>query len=146
MLKTGFLHTKAYKSKMEKKFPYIFDIPKEETYMFIILKNKCCIYILTVFFCGKTDVRYTLCERYTLCAGRPSLVANSGLPDDFSQNMLPKTPTENGNVGWDTRTLSESSFLKSAEIRCRRTQPPAKYCDNKKTSFFDMLILNFKSL
>jgi hypothetical protein len=62
------------------------------------------------FFSGKTDARYTLCERYTLCAGRPSLVANSGLPDDFSQNMLPKTPTENGNVGWGTRALSESSF------------------------------------
>jgi hypothetical protein len=62
------------------------------------------------FFRGKTDARYTLCERYTLCAGRPSLVANLGLPDDFSQNMLPKTPTGNGNVGWGTRALSESSF------------------------------------
>jgi hypothetical protein len=56
------------------------------------------------FFRGKTDARYTL------CAGRPSLVANLGLPDDFSQNMFPKTPTGNGNVGWGTRALSESSF------------------------------------
>jgi hypothetical protein len=63
-----------------------------------------------VLFCDKTDARYTLCERYTLCAGRPSLVANSGLPDDFSQNMFPKTPTGNGNVGWGTRAPSESSF------------------------------------
>ena len=80
-------------------------------------------------------------ERHSCALCRPSLVANSGLPDDFSQNMLPKTPTENGKVGWGTRALSESP-----EIRCLRTQPPAKYCDNKKTSFFDMLILNFKSL
>jgi hypothetical protein len=72
--------------------------------MFIILKNQRCIYILSVLFCGKTGARYTL------CAGRPSLVAISGLPDDFSQNMSPKTPTGNGNVGWGTRALSESSF------------------------------------
>jgi hypothetical protein len=78
--------------------------------MFIILKNQLCIYILSVLFCGETDARYTLWERYTLCAGRPSLVANSGLPDDFPQNMLHKTPPGNGNVGWDTRALSESSF------------------------------------
>jgi hypothetical protein len=86
------------------------------------------------FFCGKTDARYTL------CAGRPSLVANLGLPDDFSQNMLPKTPTGNGNVGWGTRALSESSF------KVGENSLPAKFCDNKKIIFFDMLILNFKSL
>jgi len=62
------------------------------------------------FFLGETDVRYTLCARYTLCDGRPSLLANSGLPDDFPQNIFPTTPPGNGNVGWGTRALSESGF------------------------------------
>jgi hypothetical protein len=108
--KPVFCRQKLISQKWIKKFQHFFDIPKEETFMFIILKNQRCIYILSVLFCGKTYARYTLCERYTLCAGRPSLVANLGLPDDFSQNMLPKTPTWNGNVGWGTRALLESSF------------------------------------
>ncbi len=62
------------------------------------------------FFRGETDVRYTLCARYTLCDGRPSLLANSGLPDDFPQNVFPTTTPGNGNVGWGTRALSESGF------------------------------------
>jgi hypothetical protein len=123
-----------------KNFQHFFDIPKKETFMFIILKNQRCIYILSVLFCGKTDARCTLCGRYTLCAGRPSLVANLGLPEDFSQNMFPKTPTGNGNGGWGTRALSESSF------KVGENSLPAKFCENKKISFFDMLILNFKSL
>jgi hypothetical protein len=41
---------------------------------------------------------------------RPSPVANSGLSDDFPQNMFPKTTPGNGNVGWDTGTLSDSGF------------------------------------
>ena len=58
--------------------------------------------------------------RYTLCAGRPSLVANSGLPDDFSQNMFPITQSGNGNVGRGTRARSEFSFKVGENL------PPAK--------------------
>jgi hypothetical protein len=63
-----------------------------------------------------------LCARdiCTLCAGRPSLVANSGLPDDFSQNMSPITPSGNGNVGRGTRTRSEFSFKVAENL------PPVK--------------------
>jgi hypothetical protein len=67
--------------------------------MFILLRYQCCIYILSVLFPGETDVRYTLCVCYTLCAGRPSLLANSGLSDDCPQNIFPTTPPGNGNVG-----------------------------------------------
>ncbi len=41
---------------------------------------------------------------------RPSLLAKSGLPDDFSQNIFPTTPPGNGNVGWVIRALSDSGF------------------------------------
>ncbi len=73
-----------------------------------------------MLFRGETNVRYTLCARYNLCAGRPSLVANSGLPDDFSQNMSPITPSGNGNVGRGTRARSEFS------IKVAENLPPAK--------------------
>ncbi len=41
---------------------------------------------------------------------KPSLVAKSGLPDDFSQNVFPKTPPRNGNACWGARALPESCF------------------------------------
>ncbi len=66
------------------------------------------------FFRGETDARYTL------YAGGPSLVANSGLPDDFSHKMFSKTPPGNGNVGWGTRALSEYSF------KVGENSPPAQ--------------------
>ncbi len=46
--------------------------------------------------------------RYTLCDDRASLVAKSGPAVDFSQNIFPKTPFGNGNVGRGVRVLSES--------------------------------------
>jgi hypothetical protein len=60
--------------------------------MYIILKNQRCFFIM-FFFRGEIDARYTLCVRYTLCAGRPSLVVKSGLPDDFTQNYFPLNPS-----------------------------------------------------
>jgi hypothetical protein len=72
--------------------------------MFILLRNQCCIYILSVLFS-----RRNRCALYFVRC-RPSLLANSGLPNDFPQNIFPTTPPGNGNVGWGTRALSESGF------------------------------------
>jgi hypothetical protein len=55
-----------------------------------------------------------------LCTGGPSLGAKSGLPDEFSQKMFPKTPPGNGNVGLGPRELSEFGFKVSENL------PPPK--------------------
>ncbi len=56
-------------------------------------------FILSVLFCSEIKTRFTLCMRYTLCAGGPSLGAKSRVPDDFPQKIFPTTPPGNGNVG-----------------------------------------------
>ncbi len=67
-------------------------------------KNQHCIFILSAFFCSKTE------KHYTLCSAGPSLGAKFGLPDEFSQKMFPITPPGDGNVGLGPRDLSEFSF------------------------------------
>ena len=72
--------------------------------MYLQRKNQHCIFILSVFFCSKTETHHTL------CTGGPSLGAKSGLPDEFSQTMFPITPPGNGNVGLGPSDLSEFGF------------------------------------
>ncbi len=72
--------------------------------MYLQRKNQHCIFILCVFFCSKTETHHTF------CTGGPSLGAKSGLPDEFSQKIFPKTPPGNGNVGLGPRELSEFGF------------------------------------
>ena len=72
--------------------------------MYLQRKNQHCIFILCVVFCSKTETHYTL------CTGGPSLGAKSGLPDEFSQKMFPKSPPGNGNVDLGPRELSEFGF------------------------------------
>jgi hypothetical protein len=76
---------KAYKSKTKINFSDFFYIPKREAFMDLQSKNQhcTCTFILSVLFCSEIKTRFTLCMRYTLCAGGPSLGAKSGLPDDF---------------------------------------------------------------
>ena len=79
--------------------------------MFILLRNQCCIYILSVLFSRRNRCAlYFVRALYFFVRVRPSLLGNSGLPDDFSQNIFPTTPPGNGNVGWGPRALSESGF------------------------------------
>jgi hypothetical protein len=73
-----------------------FNISTGEAFMYLQRKNQHCIFILSVLFCSKTEMRYTL------CTGRP---AKWGLADDFSQKMFPITPPGNGNVGMGPRDL-----------------------------------------
>ena len=72
--------------------------------MYLQRKNQHCIFILSVFFCSKTE------KHYTLCSAERSLGAKLGLPDEFSQKMFPITPPGNGNVGLGPRELSEFAF------------------------------------
>ncbi len=65
------------------------------------------LYFKCAFFAAK-PMCAILCAH--VCDGRPSLLANLGLPDDFPQYIFPTTPPGNGNVGWGTRALSESGF------------------------------------
>ncbi len=73
---------------------------------------------MCVFF-SKTEIHYTLCN------GEPSLGAKSGLPDEFSQKMFPKTPPGNGNVGLGPRELSEFGF------KVGENSPPPKKIDGE---------------
>jgi hypothetical protein len=78
--------------------------------MFILLRNQCCNYILSVLFSRRNRCALYFGRALYFVRRRPSLLANSGLSDDFPQNIFPTTPPENGNVGWGTRALSESGF------------------------------------
>jgi hypothetical protein len=78
------------------------------------------------FFGSEIKARYTLCVRYTLCDGGPSLGVKSGLFDDFDQYFFLRTPSGNGNVDRGLRDLLESGF-KSAKICHRRKKSPAKF-------------------
>jgi hypothetical protein len=60
--------------------------------MYLQRKNQHCIFFLSVLFCSKTETHYTL------CTGEPSLGAKSGLPDEFSQKMVPITQPPNGEI------------------------------------------------
>ncbi len=59
--KLGFSYSKAYKSKTNPLFEGFFYIPTGETFLYIIFKNQCCIFILSFFFCGETETRHTSC-------------------------------------------------------------------------------------
>ncbi len=72
--------------------------------MYLQRKNQHCIFILSVLFCSKTEMHYTL------YSSRPSLKAKSGLADDFSQKIFPITPPGNRNVGMGPRDLGEFGF------------------------------------
>jgi hypothetical protein len=61
-------------------------------------------------FCGEIGTFYTLCVRYTFCAGGPSLGAKSGLADDFPLHFFPITSPRNGNVARGPRDFSESDL------------------------------------
>jgi hypothetical protein len=97
--------------------------------MYLQRKNQHCIFILCVHFCSKTETHYTL------CTGRQSLGAKSGLPDEFSQKMFPITPPGNGNVGLGPRELSEFGF-KGGENSPPSKKSPAKFWQKIKTTFF----------
>ncbi len=62
------------------------------------------------FFGSEVKTRYTLCVRYTLCDGGPSLGAKLWIPDNFPPNCFPITPPGNGNIGSGYRYLLESGF------------------------------------
>jgi hypothetical protein len=52
---------KSLKVKSKNKFcRFFFYIPKGEAFMYIILKNQHCAFILSVFFCGEIETCYTL--------------------------------------------------------------------------------------
>ncbi len=101
--------------------------------MYLQRKNQHSIFILSVFFCSKTD------KHYSLCFAGPSLRAKLGLPDEFSPKMFPKTPPGNGNVGLGPRDLSEFGFKVS------ENSPPAKFQHKKKQLFWAMRFLYFLS-
>jgi hypothetical protein len=65
---------------------------------------------LVCFFGSEIETLFTLCVRYTLCAGGPSLGAKSRLSDDFAQKYFLITPFGNGNVGRGPRDLLESGL------------------------------------
>jgi hypothetical protein len=67
-------------------------------------------------------------------AGRPSLLAKSGLADDFSQNIFPITPPGNGNVGRGSKIPFRILFFKPAKICRLRNKPPANFVKRKKIS------------
>jgi hypothetical protein len=67
--------------------------------MYLQRKNHRCNFIQSVLFCSKIITRYTLCVRFTLCAGGPSLGAKPGLAEDFPSKVFPITTPGNGNVG-----------------------------------------------
>jgi hypothetical protein len=48
------------------------------------------------FFGSEIKTRYTLCMRYTLCDGGPSLGAKSALSDDFAQYFFSEPHLEMG--------------------------------------------------
>jgi hypothetical protein len=111
--KTWFFWKRKLTSQKPKQILAIFfDIPKGEAFMHLQRKNQHCTdtIILSVLFCSEIKTRFTLCMRYTLCAGGPSLGAKSGLPDDFAQKIFPITPPGNGNVGMGPRGLKESGL------------------------------------
>ncbi len=62
------------------------------------------------FLGSEIKTRYTLCVRYTLCDGGPSLGAKLRIPDDFPPNIFPITPPGNGIIGSGYRYLLESGF------------------------------------
>ncbi len=96
---------KAYKSKQQNF--HIFNIPKGEAFMYIIL----IINIVSLFwvcFLGQNWSALYFCAHHTLCTGRVSLVAKLRLNDHFPQNIF--SPLGNENVGRGTRVLSESGF------------------------------------
>ncbi len=72
--------------------------------------------------------------RYTLGAGRPSLGAKLGLPDDFLPNFFPMTPPGNGTVGRGYRDLLETGF-KVGEIRRQRKFPASDILTKNKNNF-----------
>ena len=51
-----------------------FDKSKEEAFMYNVHHVRC-IFILSGFFGGEIETRYTLCVRYTVCNGGPYLGA-----------------------------------------------------------------------
>jgi hypothetical protein len=66
----------------KQKITYFFDVPKRETFMDIILKSHCYIFILSVHFAAKS----ILCTCAILCSLAGQLfLAKSGLADDFPQ-------------------------------------------------------------
>jgi hypothetical protein len=98
--------------------------------MYLQRKNQHCIFILhvCVVFCSKTETHYTL------CTGGSSLGAKSGLPDEFSQKMLPIIPPGNENVGLGPSELSEFGF-KVGENLPPPKKSPAKFRQKIKTTF-----------
>ena len=70
-----------------------FDIHTGEIFMYIILKNQCCSFILSMlFFAVKTKFAILFWMRHTFCADTPYDTAERWLTDDFSQNIFPITP------------------------------------------------------
>jgi hypothetical protein len=92
--------------------------------MYLQRKNQYCIFILSMFFCSKTETHYTL------CSGGPAHRAKLGLPDEFSKKMFPITPPGNGNVGLGPRELSEFGFNVGKNLS------PAKFRQKIKNNFF----------
>jgi hypothetical protein len=108
----GFLQTKAYTvSQKPKKNLAIFYIFLKEKHS-STSKEK--INVVSSFyvcvFCSEIGTRYTLCVRYTLCDGGPSLGAKSGLSDDFFQYFFLRTPSGNRKGDKGLRDLLESDF------------------------------------
>jgi hypothetical protein len=64
---------------------------------------------------------YTFCILYTFYAGRPYVRAKSGLVEDFSQNIFPKTPPEKCTGGGGPRGLPECVF------KVGENSPPLKW-------------------
>ncbi len=73
-------------------------------------KNQLWICILSELFGSEIETCYTLCGRYTLCDGGPSLGAKLGLSDDFSQYFFLRTSSGNGSVDRGIRDLLESGL------------------------------------
>jgi hypothetical protein len=123
-----FLKTKAYVSKTKINFSDFFYIPKGKALR--------CTFILSVLFCSEIETRFTLCVRYTSCAGGSSLGAKSGFADEFPQKIFPITPPGNGNVGtvWVLEAF-ENPVLKSTKILRRQKKSPAKLRQKIKTAF-----------
>ncbi len=95
-------------------------------------------------FCGEIGAFYTLCVRYTFCAGGPSLGAKSGLADDFPLHFFTITPPRNGNVARGPRDFSESDFTSRRKIAATEEKPPAKFRRKKTVLGNDFPLLKLK--